>query len=100
MPSEQDLRRTLARLDGRGYKAYKDLAGSYTFGDFSLHIDHVQGDPFASPSKLRLRVPQAIAQMPPSLFGNRVRRVGLQDFLARQVARAIRRCSKGRRGTG
>jgi len=100
VPSEQDLRRTLTRIDGRGYKAYKDIAGSYSFGDFSLHIDHVQGDPFASPSKLRLRVPQAIAQLPPALLGNRVRRVGLQDFLARQVASAIRHCAKGRRGTG
>ena len=41
------LRSKLRSLDGRNYKAYKDIAGQYDFGDFSLYIDYVQGDPFA-----------------------------------------------------
>jgi predicted ABC-class ATPase len=95
-----DLRRTLVRIDGRGYKAYKDIAGDYDFGDFTLHIDHVQGDPFASPSKVRVRVPQRVAKLPPGLFEGAVRRVALQDFLARQIHRAIRGIAQGSRGTG
>ena len=53
-----DLRRILGRIDGRGYKAYKDIEGCYDCGSFSLHVDYVQGDPFASPSKVRVRVKQ------------------------------------------
>ena len=83
MNSLEEVRRTLSSIDGRGYKAYKDLEGSYDFGQFSLHVDHVQGDPFASPSKVRLRVPMKHAALPPSLFSNRARQTAIEDFLAR-----------------
>ena len=94
----EDLLRKLRRIDGRGYRAYKELTGHYRFPDWTLAIDHVQGDPFAAPSKMRLRVPQRVAKLPTSLFDNRVRRVALQDFLAREVRDAIP--SGPRRGTG
>ena len=49
MRSLRDLAESLSGLDGRGYRAYKQIAGAYSAGDFQLHIDHVQGDPFAEP---------------------------------------------------
>ncbi len=94
----EELVSKLRRIDGRGYKAYKELTGNYRFPDWTLYIDHVQGDPFAAPSKMRLRVPQDLAKLPTPLFDNRVRRVALQDFLAREVRDAIPRGP--RRGTG
>lgn len=96
----EDLRRTLSRIDGRGYKAYKDIVGAYAIGESTLFIDHVQGDPFAAPSKIRVRVEQSVAAIPATLFANSVRRVALQDCLARQAQNAIRKHTKGRRGTG
>ncbi len=36
------LRELLEQIDGRGYKAYKQLVGSYDFDGFRLSIDHVQ----------------------------------------------------------
>jgi predicted ABC-class ATPase len=100
MPYEDDLRRTLNRIDGRGYKAYKDCAGTYTFAHLTLHLDHVQGDPFAAPSQVRVRVPQEVAALPPELFETRTRRIALQDALARQVHAAIRQATQGHRGSG
>ncbi len=94
------LEQRLLAIDRRGYPAYKDLAGEYTFPGFVLYLDHVQGDPFASPSLLRARVPQKQAAFPPELFSTPVRRVALQDYLTRQFAAAIRRFVKGNRGTG
>jgi predicted ABC-class ATPase len=94
----EGLVRTLRRIDGRGYKAYKDLKGSYRFEGWTLHVDHVQGDPFAAPTKMRLRVPQDVAKMPPALFDTRARRIAFQDFLARAVRDAIP--TGPRRGTG
>jgi predicted ABC-class ATPase len=94
-----DLVLVLTRIDGRGYKAYKDIAGSYRFPGWTLFIDHVQGDPFASPSKVRLRVESNKARVPSELFDNRVRRMALQDFLARRALWAIERLP-GRRGSG
>ncbi|MCY4131714.1 MAG: ABC-ATPase domain-containing protein [Nitrospira sp.] len=98
MHTVDDLKKILARIDGRGYKAYKDLQGAYAYPWFTLFIDHVQGDPFASPSKIRVRVPAAVAKLPPGLFSSRVRRVALQDFLIRQVDHAIRQVCRGNRG--
>ena len=40
---------------------------------FRLFVDHVQGDAYAPPSKLRIRVGHAVARFPPSLYENRVR---------------------------
>ena len=100
MRTVDDLRNILARIDGRGYKAYKDLQGAYAYPGFTLFIDHVQGDPFASPSKIRVRVPHTVAQLPPDLFSGRVRRVALQDFLIREVHHAIRQVCQGNRGIG
>ena len=94
----EELVSKLRRLDGRGYKAYKELTGNYRFPDWTLYIDHVQGDPFAALSKMRLRVPQDVAKLPMPLFDDRVRRIGLQDFLAREVRDALP--SGPRRGTG
>ncbi len=100
MAALNDLHLLLDRIDGRGYKAYKEIAGTYDGRGFTLHVDHVQGDPFAAPSKMRLRVPQTLAQVPSDLFSNRVRRIALQDFLSRELYRAIKREVQGRRGTG
>ena len=56
MQSEAELRSLLSRIDHRGYPAYKDTKGQYRFPGYILSIDHVQGDPFASPSKVSVRV--------------------------------------------
>ncbi|HDN67569.1 MAG TPA: ATPase, partial [Firmicutes bacterium] len=94
------LKEKLKQIDGRGYKAYKTIEGEYKFPDFTLLIDHVQGDPFASPSRLRVRLSQQRAGFPAELFENESRRTALEDYLVRSFADAIRRYVRGGRGTG
>ncbi len=99
--TQHDLERTLRRIDGRPYPAYKDTRGSYTFEDhgFVLEIIHVQGDPFAAPSLIEVRVPvQDTAAIEVGL-DNPVRRVGVEDALLRLFSRAVRRGGQ-RRGSG
>jgi len=100
MRDQQALRSTLQRIDGVGYGAYKDIRGEWRFEDFALHVDHVQGDPFAAPSRLRIAVPTEVAAFPRALWSNPSRKTGLEDYLVRAVDRAIVRCSKGSRGSG
>ena len=95
----RELRERLRRIDGRSYPAYKDIKGRYDFAFFTLFIDHVQGDPFAAPSRFRVRVPAAEAVFPPETFSNRSRAVALRDFLARKFAHEARRASD-RLGSG
>jgi predicted ABC-class ATPase len=89
MHDRSDLEQLLRRIDGRGYPAYKELRGSYQLDDVTLFVDHVQGDPFAAPSRVRLRVSLDRARWPAALRSSRVRRIALEDALARSVARAI-----------
>lgn len=96
----KNLIQLLKRIDGKGYGAYKDLAGAYDFPDFTLYIDHVQGDPFAPPSRIRARVPVQRAAFPKELWETKPRRIGLQDYLARLVGEQIKRNAGGSRGTG
>ncbi len=100
MNTEQDIRKTLNRIDRRGYKAYKDLQGSYKFSDFTLICDYIQGDPFAAPSKFRVRIDQKVAGYDTILYETRVRTVALEDYLARAFAIVASKVAKGNRGTG
>ena len=97
--SSIDLRQHLLRLDQKSYKAYKDIQGRYTFPNFTLTIDRVQGDPFAAPSQMRVRVPQAIAGFPRSLYNSRCREIALRDYLTRQCDRVMGELRQ-RRGSG
>jgi len=100
MREEADLRQRLRSIDGRGYRAYQQIEGEYRFPRFFLAVDHVQGDPFASPSMVRVRVPQPLAKFPPDLYSSRIRRVAAEDFVTRSFDVAIGRVVKGHRGTG
>jgi predicted ABC-class ATPase len=100
MASKEDLRNILNRIDGKGYKAYKDIEGSYDYGTFLLHIDHVQADPFAAPSRLRAHVPLSKTGFPNSLFERRIKRIAFQDFIARRFESIRVKVNKGHRGIG
>jgi predicted ABC-class ATPase len=93
------LAATLQRLDGRGYTSYKKIAGEYDAGSFRLHIDHVQGDPFAEASRLRALVAPASARLPPWALGTATRRAATADFLNRTFHASLLDASSSR-GSG
>ncbi|RLE28116.1 ATPase, partial [Candidatus Acetothermia bacterium] len=100
MHDQRGLTSLLRRIDGAGYGAYKRLRGAWRFPGFTLYVEHVQGDPFAAPSRLRVQVPGEVAGFPRDLFRTRARRVALEDFLVRALAREIPKVTKGKRGSG
>lgn len=73
MKDKSDLKSLLHRIDGREYKAYKEIKAQYQLDDYVLIIDHVQGDPFAVPSRMRLQIPMKIAGFPDEAFLNQSR---------------------------
>ncbi|MGQ9811629.1 MAG: ABC-ATPase domain-containing protein, partial [bacterium] len=89
-----DLEEKLRKIEGKGYKAYKQIEGVYDFEDFTLSIDHVQGDPFAPPSRVSVTVDHSRACFPPDTYSNRSRRIGLADFLLRQFSENARQSSR------
>lgn len=100
MQSSTDLRSLLNRIDHRGYPAYKDTKGMYQFPGYVLSIDHVQGDPFASPSKVSVRVSGKVAGFPRELYKDRHQRTALQDELTRQFGRRAEQFAFKAKGSG
>ena len=96
----EKLRTQLRQIDHKGYKAYKTLEGEYNFGTYRLCIDHVQGDPFATPSRVRICYRNK-GNINPEFFQNRHRRTAVEDYLLRRLTRTIRAASDGtRKGSG
>ena len=100
MQSAAELKNLLMRIDHKGYPAYKDTKGIYQFPGYQLSIDHVQGDPFAAPSRLSVRVSGKDAGFPADLYRTRCRRVALQDELTRRFAALTARASYQAKGSG
>lgn len=89
MKNLSDLKRELEKIDGRGYKTYKMLEGQYSFEDYILSIDHVQGDPFASPSRIRVIVNSNNNKFPKNLFDEKYKKITICDFLTRLFSKNI-----------
>ncbi len=100
MESSEDLRRMLRAVDHKSYPAYKDLRGAYSFGSFVLGIDHVQGDPFASPSRLSVQIDGAKAAFPPAYYKEKHCRIALQDYLNRLFYQEIEKYTFKAKGSG
>lgn len=100
MKTNQELKNTLHQIDHKGYPAYKQLKGSYRFPNFILNIDHVQGDPFAAPSKISIQVEGKRAGFPPELYDTKEKKIALQDYLLRGFAGKIRDFSFRAKGSG
>lgn len=93
------LRAALQRIDGRSYRAYKDIRGSYLGPGWELWIDHVQGDPFAAPSRVRLILSAETAGFPEWALRDRDRRSSCADFVNRALTGLVREASR-RDGSG
>ena len=100
MKASSDLRSALRAIDRRSYPAYKSLAGGYAFGRYVLSIDHVQGDPFAAPSRLSVAVDRKTAGFPEQYLSARTSRTALADYLLRRFYRQAEQFSFRAKGSG
>ena len=89
MFTSQQLRQQLSSIHQKSYPAYKTLKGIYDFKHFLLSIDHVQGDPFASPSHLSIQVPAKIAAFPAFCFSAKNIRIAVQDYILRKFSQQL-----------
>lgn len=100
MKRSTDLDKTLKALDGQKYGAYKRIKGTYAFNQFRLAIDHVQVDPFAPPSKMRLMIQRDVAQIPDHLLDTKDKRLAVSDFLTRAFAYQVATFNRTVKGSG
>ena len=83
MKTAEELRNLLGQIDRKSYPAYKNLKGSYRFSGYVLGIDHVQGDPFAAPSRVHIEVEEKTAGLPERLYDKQWKKMALEDALIR-----------------
>ena len=100
MKSSAELKKDILAMDHRGYPGYKGLRGRYQFKDHVLSIDHVQGDPFASPSHLSVHVDGHKAGFPKDYYQDDISRITLQDHLTRCFGKALAPFSFKAKGSG
>ena len=96
----ETLRQRLRSIDQKGYKAYKEIEGTYQLPTFTLAIDHVQGDPFAEPSKVRVIMPRTKTVLTSEWTNTKPRRIRCEDVLVRRVHRELRQWPLRARGSG
>lgn len=100
MKTSDELRTLLRSIDHKSYPAYKSLAGEWRYPSFCLCIDHVQGDPFASPSHVHIELPHSYTQLPPAYFAQDCMRIALQDFLTRKLGEQFGQYNFKAKGSG
>ena len=100
MKKDEQLKQLLRNINKKSYPLYKELKGSYQFSTFILNIEHVQGDPFAAPSRVSVEVDEKSAAFPEKLYNTKHKRIAVQDFLLRKMGREINRFSFSAKGSG
>lgn len=98
MKDKKELQKIFKRIDGKGYKAYNDIRGSYDFEFFTLFIEHVQRDPFASPSLLRVEIENS--GFPEWMVNSKEQRIAVSNYVSRSFNHSIHKHVSGRAGSG
>ncbi|KAG6949928.1 hypothetical protein JG688_00014420 [Phytophthora aleatoria] len=94
--SWEQLGHVLQEIHNRNYGAYHELERVFEFQSnslrFALEFDHIQGDPYASPSRAHVTVSATSAAFPAEMHQDKVCNVALCDYLTRVFAASARSC--------
>ena len=96
----EQLRGLIRAIDHKGYPACKGLKGRYDAGKYEISIDHVQGDPFASPSSLSARIDLDTAGFPKEYRKARHIRIAIADRILRRFSAELDKISHQTPGSG
>ncbi len=100
MQISHDFDQLLNSLDKQKYGMYKRIKGIYDFGKFRLAVDHVQVDPYAPPSKMRVIIDRSTAGVPEELLDSKNKSIAVADFLTRTFDKSIQKQNKKSKGQG
>lgn len=85
----KNLENILKRIDGKGYKAYNDIRGSYKFMGYALNILRVQGDPFASPSLFSCEIDLEEYGYDKKMYNREYRKTAFEDYVLRRIGATL-----------
>lgn len=86
----KELYQRIKSFSGKNYGNYRQLANKkLDFGDFTLEFLHIQGDPYAPPSKILLSAPLNSLGWNHEYISNITRQIAFSDYLHRELASAV-----------
>ncbi|NJP37337.1 ABC-ATPase domain-containing protein [Bacillus luteus] len=95
-----ELEKKLQQLDHQSYAKLKQIAGTYRADDgVELAIDYVQGDPFAAPSRVRVRIPMQTSRLRREDFSTPSRTISLKHLFTKACSKTAHK-QKTITGTG
>jgi len=97
---QAELDKLLTSINRKSYPAYKNLRGSYQFTGYCLEIAHVQGDPFAAPSKLCIYVKKEQVRFPEEYYNTGYKNTALCDHIIRLFGKAVQKYTFQAEGSG
>ncbi|TFH92441.1 ABC-ATPase domain-containing protein [Vibrio ouci] len=80
------LTATLKKIEKQNYRAYQQIKGQYDFTDYTFYIDYVQGDPYASASRVRAVRPWSVTGLAWLRDQSDAYQIAARDFIARSFA--------------
>lgn len=83
VPTMERLRTLLKKFVRRESKAYNEAKGSSQFTGSKLTPDHIQGGPFAQPSRISIQVSSSLIPPFSEFCSGKIRKTAAEDFPAR-----------------
>lgn len=83
------LNQKLQELHKRPYGHYRGLKGVYHFNFYTLVFEHIQGDPYAPPSRYKAEILLKDTGFPEHWIHSPESRLALGDFLTRKISAAF-----------
>lgn len=80
------LTATLKKIEKQNYRAYQQIKGQYDFTDYTFYVDYVQGDPYASASRVRAVRPWSVTGLAWLRDQSDAYQIAARDFIARSFA--------------
>ena len=83
------IQRFLKEAEGRPYGYWRRLSGAHRLPGVSFTVDHVQGDVYAPPSRLSLRLPLKDTALARAGLSDPLERLACEDLALREFARML-----------
>ena len=88
------LKEKLIELHNKNYSLYKSIKNSYDFDRYTLKFDHIQGDPYATPSKIRLILNSKQHEISKLIVTDPIKNKAICDFINRKLYKLCRAHSR------
>ncbi|MBG9811271.1 ABC-ATPase domain-containing protein [Priestia endophytica] len=87
-------------IDGKGYPNYKRIQGIFKWPHYEVAVNYVQGDPFASPSKICLHIPLKNTGVKEEWLRDKYREICCKDYITRLIHKSLKEEEERAKGSG